>query len=299
MVVGDSVSRYQFLELAEALETGLHVAWAPPTEDDKQFLAHPNFYVATTERLGGHGACDCFRPDDAEPHQLISDGGSVQGWGVLGNRYYRNPELRLQLTFQQILGKDPISIWHEPRLFGVDCQKSSLGGTACGANRGPELPCVPGHCNQKPYFVQPVEVAVKELVSRVLPDVLIVNSGLWGVEWSDAPGGNLAKLLATLDWAKASGNVSTIVWKTTTSVFKTTHMDSSHPMGMQREELVVDAFRQRGWPVFDAGNATRLLAAAAQQSEADQKHIFVDNVHFRRFVYRGLNELLLAQLCPL
>jgi hypothetical protein len=302
LFVGDSVTRYQFLALAQAVETGLHLAWDPITEHDDKFGTWANFFAATTERLGGHGVCDCYRPPNDAPQEALGDGG-LRAWAVLGSRYYRNPGARLELTFLEALGgSPPASVWHEPRSFGVDCQKSELGIGALGGAAGAcakELLCKPGFCSSPPDHVQPVWTAIRDMVARTQPAVIVLNSGLWGVQWSEAQGGNVELLMGALDWAVASGGVRTVVWKTTTA--QMTGMGGSFdaaPLATQREELVVAAFRGRGWPVLQAANATGPLAAASALSEEVRAQVFVDAVHFTRSVYRGLNELLVSMLCP-
>jgi hypothetical protein len=144
MFVGDSVTRYQFLGFAQMLEHAAHVAWDPPSEHDNRFGTWENFFRATTERLGPHGACDCFRPGNDEPQALLSEPDGNEVWGVLGNRYYRHPAARLEATFIEALGGHPNTVWHEPRAFGVDCEKSPWGLEQTAGEVCPAAPlCAP------------------------------------------------------------------------------------------------------------------------------------------------------------
>jgi hypothetical protein len=119
------------------------------------------------------------------------------------------------------------------------------------------------------------------------------------VQWRAGDGGNVAALLAALDWAaSAEGGVEEVVWKTTTHQLhgESGAFDDS-PLKTQQEQLVVAGFRERGWAVLDAAEATAELAALAMASEANRTRIFMDAVHFTRNIYRGLNEVLLSMVC--
>jgi hypothetical protein len=141
--------------------------------------------------------------------------------------------------------------------------------------------------------------SIRAAVLRVRPKIIVLNSGLWGVQWRAGEGGNVAALLAALDWAaSAEGGVEEVVWKTTTHQL---HGESGAfddtPLKTQQEQLVVAGFRERGWAVLDAAEATAELAALAMASEANRTRIFMDAVHFTRNIYRGLNEVLLSMVC--
>jgi hypothetical protein len=144
LFVGDSVTRYQFLALAQAVDAGLHIVWDPPSEHDDDFGTWANFYAATTERLGGHGTCDCYRPPNDAPQEVEGPGG-LRAYAVLGSRYYRNAARGLELTFLEAFGgAPPTCVWHEPRSFGVDCAKSTQGVEAAGGVCASEPLCKPG-----------------------------------------------------------------------------------------------------------------------------------------------------------
>jgi hypothetical protein len=307
MFVGDSVTRYQFLGFAQMLEHAAHVAWDPPSEHDNRFGTWENFFRATTERLGPHGACDCFRPLNNEPQALLNEPDGHEVWGVLGNRYYRHPAARLEATFIEALGEHPNTVWHEPRTLGVDCEKSPWGLEQTAGEACPAAPlCAPGAC-RNPHHVEAWDVGLRRLIARTRPDVIVINSGLWGVQWrgpasAKRAGTHLELLMAALDWAAApaGGGVRTIVWKTTTA-----QLDGVggafdfRPLATQAEVDVVAAFRARGWPVLDTHALSAPLKALAMASEEDRARIFFhrDAVHFARSIYRAFNELLLALLC--
>lgn len=60
MLIGDSVTRYQYLSLAYFLATGLWTS-RPSNTNEKEFLSWQHFFNVTNDRLGGRELCDCFR----------------------------------------------------------------------------------------------------------------------------------------------------------------------------------------------------------------------------------------------
>ena len=310
MFVGDSVTRYQFLNFAQMLEHGAHVAWDPPTEHDNHFGTWENFFAATTERLGPHGVCDCFRPGNSEKQAVVNAPDGNEVWGVLGTRYYRHPAARLEATFVEALGRHPNTVWHEPRALGVDCHKSPWGLDHTDGQVCPAKPlCAPGYCRAPFHHVERWDVGLRKLIARTQPDALVINSGLWGVQWrepasSRVRGTHLERLLSALDWAAApaprGGGVRTIVWKTTTAQLDgVPGAFDFRPLATQGEELVVAAFRARGWPVLDTHALSLPLKALALADADSRRRIYFkdDAVHFSRPIYRAFNELLLAMLC--
>ena len=61
-MVGDSLTRYQYLNLVDFL---VHGEWNNygdlPNENEKKFSGWNQFYEITNSRMGGHEICDCFR----------------------------------------------------------------------------------------------------------------------------------------------------------------------------------------------------------------------------------------------
>lgn len=318
LFVGDSVSRYQYLGLAQALETGLHVAWDPPSEHDNFFGTWANFYAATTERLGGHSHCDCWRPPNDWPQSVCR--GGVCGWAVSGNRYYRWEEEGLEVNFLETLGgaKDPpLGVFHAPQsYFGFHCNSSNPQDSAgaCLASGAPPL-CSPGWCSSPPEHVEPMWDAIRTLVRMSSPAFMVLNSGIWGIQWGQD--GRLEALMSALDWAalpqrEGGGGVKSVVWKTTTQQLTDLQKPpnyqewwpwenfDAHLLATQREDLVVAEFEKRGWLVLGAAQATlplKNVAMDATCSPETRSLIFLDGIHYARSIYRGLNEILMTMLC--
>ena len=312
LFVGDSVTRYQYLGLVQALDTGLHIPWVPASEHDNLFGTWHSFFATTNERLSGHGACDCWRPPNEAPQEVCSEG--LCAWAVSGSRYYVWPEQGLDVSFLETLGgsrSPPAAVWHEPATyFGLHCGNGSssgegeAAGAAAAAPPPPCLPpsapplCAPGWCSAPPDHVQPIWSALRAMVARTHPAILLLNSGLWGVQWSGEPGGNVAALMSALDWAAGPGGVQKVLWKTTThQLTGEGEAFDDRPLRTQAEGLVVAAFQARGWGVLQAGAATEQLAEAALVDRGVRERVFVDAVHYTRSIYRGLNELFVSMVC--
>ena len=302
MIVGDSVSRMWYFNLASALEHGKHIGWRPFDHAGGGNESWARYYTATTSRLV-HDTCDCSRGSD----QSIStdEGDSVPFDFAM--EYYRNPARQLELTYVCAWGKEPHVEWHEPRAFGVDCEKSALGLSdfpGCAKT----LLCTPGRCGKvHPYHAQRWDAALRELVLRTKPWAIIANSGLWGVQWHE--GETLKRLVAVMEWALREGGVRVVAWRTTTAMIEPSpagYMPGQfdvyfHPLPLRtrREDLVVAEFRKRKWLVIDAGEATQQLADLALFDEVAREHIFLhrDPIHFAEPIFTGLNKLMVAALC--
>jgi hypothetical protein len=64
MLIGDSVTRYQYLNLVYFLETGEWYSPNPRNSNEKEFGSWHAFHKITNARLGGRELCDCFRKEN-------------------------------------------------------------------------------------------------------------------------------------------------------------------------------------------------------------------------------------------
>ena len=310
LFVGDSLMRYQAMELMNTLEFSAHIAWEPPSEcenvrGEEQFGSWENYIAISTERLGGRLTCDCYRKEPVwyDVSIPIEGGGLLDGRGkreghtafrMWSNRYYRDAARSLSVSMVETLGRSPpAAAYHSLDSMGVDCDVSVTPGCA----KVP--PCVPGRCDHDPDKAESLPLVIRSLVQRLRPHMLFVNVGLWGIPWAAAnvSDGNSAALLAALDFAASpAGGVRSIVWVTTPAKYEVQDEGWPYHSG---ERFIVDAFRTRGWPVFDRFTATLPLReeALADASLGTRNASFCDGVHFTRPVYRVLNELLLSLVC--
>jgi hypothetical protein len=63
LMIGDSVTRYQYLSLAYFLVTGRWRSPRPSNANEKEFGSWQNFYNLTNARLDGAELCDCYRQE--------------------------------------------------------------------------------------------------------------------------------------------------------------------------------------------------------------------------------------------
>lgn len=337
MFVGDSTMRYQYLAITSALPANAYVMWNPSTENDDNFGGWTNFFQASTDRQSGFGVCDCFRPGNAPEKQTIqvpvdeAGLGGFQAGRRWGNRYYREKARNLELTFVEALGEFPVVPWNEPRSFGVDCEKSQLGvefppQQHCGIQ---SAFCEPGKCSEATHHVDVWTRALRSLILRTRPAVILLNSGLWGVQWANRVGSNdqgspsnVDELISTLEWAMSpvaggagsgdggvidGGGVTQVIWRSTTA--QDDQKLSRHggfdqkKLKTQREELVIEAFIKRGWPVLDFSKITGMLRDKAAANETDSE-VFREltfqadsAVHYTQSMYRALNEVVFSTIC--
>ena len=95
--MGDSLTRYQFLALAESFHRGsaLSPMDFPSTVIEKEWRHWMQFFEGTNGRLAPHGRCDCHRAY-ARP----------VGSKTVENRYFWLPAGALNLTFINVLSLD-------------------------------------------------------------------------------------------------------------------------------------------------------------------------------------------------
>lgn len=74
LFLGDSVTRYQYLNLASFLSTGNPI-WptSPSSEVEKEWPSWTAFYQGTNRRMNGQEVCDCFRSPIFNPHLIVEN----------------------------------------------------------------------------------------------------------------------------------------------------------------------------------------------------------------------------------
>ncbi len=111
VIIGDSLSRYQYLNLVNFLEHGTWVTdptHLKPSENEHKFDGgRVEFYQITNQRLGWHEICDCYR-----------------GNGILENRYYINGDVKV--SYMKLFGSDSHVLVHDTSLMNISsCVKST------------------------------------------------------------------------------------------------------------------------------------------------------------------------------
>ena len=265
LFIGDSITRYQYLNLVYFLATGSFKSPIPQNENEKQWWAQGNwtgFYIGTTERLrskthGGGAICDCYRgPTSPE---------SVE------NRYCMDAVWNISVSFVA-LTQPPVKGHNFDWLAG-GCKSWPCKQTGCAV----------GIC-ARPWDFEldsPKSILV-HLAKMLRADTVIYSSG-W-TQYADHPE-LVNSLIEGGDEAMALG-VRHLYWKTTTDCLGT-----RAPM---EHQIVVPRLQNANWTVFDAYNLTTSLARMA--TNETRANICWDALHPTQAVHSALNEVLLRQL---
>ena len=123
LMIGDSLTRYQYLNLAYFLATG---DWGVPNhtplrrnENERDFESWAEFYKLTNARMQGKEICDCYRP----PYHYTAD-------QVREGRYYFDPEMGVRLTLISQFGEYPLTL-HTPIFLNMTGVQSGCLPGAC------------------------------------------------------------------------------------------------------------------------------------------------------------------------
>ena len=241
--VGDSVSRYQYLNLVHFLAHGDWQSSYPMFENEKEWGSWLHFYAGTSARLVTHATretCDCFR----EGFEIMIE-----------NRAFMDSENNFTISFSQFFdgypsrGIDPELLTLNDCTVGVGCKQ---GG------------CMPGDCSRPTWIIQGGHVELLERIARTLnPDTIIFNSGIWPLSGFSSPG--RIEDLRCLAVSLRSHGVRDLIWKTTTRI----NSNFADPGGNERNTLLpalaaLGTSNQSSWRVFDAYALTASLARMGQ-----------------------------------
>jgi hypothetical protein len=185
--IGDSVTRYQYLNLAFFLERG---KWPGPLLTDEEMDGNPcceksfkdliweRFYFQTNSALHGNELCDCWR---------------VDGPNMIENRRYYHPKLKTHLIFIWF-GTAPIHMRQDFASFPF----RHLGNLYLPSNQK-LIPTI--------FDTFTVAKIVENATMSFNPNFLFLNWGHHHTYYSDTPGGRLVyhELATTLNKLKSSG----------------------------------------------------------------------------------------------
>ena len=271
-IIGDSLTRYQYLNLAHFLAYGSWYSAPPHLESERQWGSWGDFFRGSSARLNAAPAafevCDCV----ADPPELRIE-----------NRYFVDLEANITLSFRQMRGT-LTQRGHDAEWLNAGCRAPPCAQTGC----------VPGNCSGANYTLSSPRELLEHFASTFRPDTIVVNSGFWG--GFDAPQ-TLIDLAAAAVAMRAVG-VRNFIWKVTTAWMSPE--DHSEPGASELETLVPTLSRPAGdapaWRVYDTLALTLPLVAAVKAGMIAENVSFWDKFHFQQAVYRGLNEALLLDL---
>ena len=303
VLLGDSVSRYQFKNLVEFVHRGTS-GWGRGFAESAR--THAAALRAGVRPASGWRSSLHFNSVDLGHAEICDCGANKRHEKHVEHRYYFNAAHNIRLTFVWRPGGGRQAMqWHALNKIGVDCQNSAFAAAANGSalpravqkKTCPQRGCARFECNQPLDFVYPDEnegaLAIIAQLGRV--DAVIVNQGAWlpHVEVTTDP--VLSAALLDLGrrlraQAAARGNPRLdLYWKTTTQ--------RGHGNVETFPSLGLPALIADGWRIIDARGLTYVFRELSVSNPPPLYYADGRTTHFAPFIYRGLNELTLLELC--
>jgi hypothetical protein len=157
LFMGDSVTRYQFLDLAWAVHSKGKPLSRKHSFEGAGWKNWEEFYRGTTDLFDGSMNCDCYR------HPTFHCG-DVRF--CVENRYYRHPDYPLRLTHLQLFGDTPMTARIPLRLFGQGAEITPSTSTTFSGNLS---------------FAESLTETIRKHISTMnpLPDAVVMNVGFW------------------------------------------------------------------------------------------------------------------------
>jgi hypothetical protein len=265
-LIGDSLTRYQYLNLVHFLEHGTWITDASnlmPSENEHTFGNWTNFYKITNQRVRGHEICDCHRIEG-------------QFDSIMENRYYDDGDIKI--TYLQLFG--PIS---RVRMHDV----SLLNLSSCRESRCVQSLCQPADCAPSVLPLDDIGTILHpgtfpRMAGIVPASHVFLNAGLW---WLDNNISAHKKFLVEEVFRFRSVTPGVQVhWKMTTA----TKGHNRPDFEFARSLVKSGAFDS----VYDSWSLTLNIAEQHQ-------NLMWDPMHFYGPVYQGLNQALIALVCSL
>ena len=311
--VGDSVTRYGYLNLVYWLHTG---AWhVPPGQDPNEFnedRARWNEVLHTTNaRLGGKEVCDCHRPFLPDSGYGGANFGAYMD-AFVENRYFFDAERNARVSLLGLYGERAVH-GHASGPLGVDCQAAhfaagatargggvggGVGAAAAAATAGTRQPpgcnltaraCLPGACSGPWDWSGPPVGGLLEPLAALAPHAIVLNIGAWDV-WTD--GDKQAELAAFLRSLRARLPDTRVLWRSTT--------EKPADPGSPRNENALHLRQERGGLLaMLLKEGVAVFDAPYDVSTQSPVSLWYDNVHPRPPMHSVVNRLVLRELCGL
>jgi len=259
--LGDSVTRYQYLNLAHHLLHGK----AP---EKPFFFYHEasewnSWFPDSNQRLqsdNGHEICDCWRGDPSKGQNFVE------------NRFLEMPKANVSVTYLPWLDSKHSFTAHWTPDQGYPIQTGCRPG-ACDAS-SQELQTLGSHGEEGTIAF------LKNYVMKLKPTPthIVMNRGLWGRDLTEQ---GIDAIFAAGEELKKAHPHTTFIWKTTNSdlldVFPELHGEDSKKQIKHAEE--------HGWKILDLFDASKNVESW-----------YVDNFHVNEQASAYFNSLLLNLL---
>ena len=279
--VGDSVTRYQYLNLVHFIAHGRWYSDYPSFEQEPLWSSWLEFFQGTTARLTNEGGstnekCDCYR----SPHDGITR----------ENRYFEDSELNLSISYFKFLTGISNRGMNHNKLNLSDCKE----GRGCI-----QAKCSPGSCFETDWIATDHMELLEHIASTHRPDTIIFNSGIWHrfknpLDKGFTSAERISDLLSLARTLFPLG-IKRLFWKTTTAALD----GGKDQLGAYEVDMMIQALEQENngtslsWRVFDAFSLTLSAIVTGQSLRIP---VSWDSIHFLPDVYRGLNEVLLTEI---
>uniref|UniRef100_A0A6U4JN35 SGNH domain-containing protein n=2 Tax=Hemiselmis andersenii TaxID=464988 RepID=A0A6U4JN35_HEMAN len=301
LFIGDSLTRYQYMSLVMFLEDH----WPDDTGEKEGFNPCREawgqggwkvFYQTSSKLLKGKEICDCFRLDGPMSRNTQNT--------LVENRYFHLAAHNLSVTYLQLFGVLPMR-GHWPT---EECRNKKRGEDGCGPDSMSKSEVAKNlHVLQEEEYNTYLKdgqfdwtgnhmQAIADVVPAMGVDTLFINLGLW------VPTGeydNKEEIRATYKAARSAvvahekgGGMA--FWKRTTTMLKCyktggkrCNPGDKREVRFYKDKEPVALAKDMGIGIYDTAEPTRTLPW----------WVWNDEVHFRPFVYRELNNLLFNQFC--
>jgi len=265
LLIGDSLTRYQYLNLVYFLATGQWSSPIPHNENEKEFESWSHFYNTTTQR-NKHEICDCYRGDSMQT--------------IVENRYFAIHNINI--SYMQYFTPTNGIKFHEQHFLNIDCLYGSIRQQC-------QQGCQPGECTQEkgPFIPsRPLTETgvIRDIVSRLYLTDIVTNIGLHGGGIDNLTIAEEIGRVFKKELQDGFQNIS-LHWKMTTHVQQYSLSASRY----QAEKTGADILKNKyGWNVYDTWMLTHGLE--------NHPLAYWDTMHFVPFVYQYLNRFLILHL---
>ena len=300
LFIGDSVTRFQYTNLAYWLATGLHEAPEGTTtgrrnenvgggwggkDDAASWVA---YFKETQARFGAErDVCDCF-------HDYAKFGWPDFAAQCPTNRYWFGPPgSRMRLSYVQWWDKWPL-LGHSAEFLGLQCFEEAVAGKGVAADCR-QSGCQAGACAAPFDWSYPTTTpeeridAMLRTVESIRPTVDIFSSMVWHSYDSPQQAQVLLRIFSALH---AKDPALRIFWKTSAAV-----ADSKDPEHLFERDLV-QLIEDTAYESIDQSLLLQPAMRAMAAGELKQAALYLfDHVHPTAAVHSAVNEATLMHIC--
>ena len=264
VMIGDSLTRYQYLNLIRSLHTN---SWEfgdyPILEHEKEWEDWKHFYLGSRNRFGCREICDCHRYYDRNSRE---------------NRHYFDS--RRNITIHNLNYAPGLGI------YGSNFPTSANFSELCmDFNIAQEFPRIHDEAaTSHDWYHYDHTDFIQNRIAPLNADVLIINFGHLGQIYTKKTVDDFEKSF----FETARKSARHLIWKSTTA--RCDRHGALDPGGF------LNSLESDGVTIFDAYAITEHVARKNFEDPIARNKVCWDNLHFNSFVYRELNKEFLLLL---